>query len=274
MKKLMLAVVAAVAVGSALGGVTRNVPTDGDLATVLGAAVSGDEVVIAASDEPYVLTARLTVPAGVTVRGETGDFNDVVVSGGGVCGGFTLGAGAAISNLTVTACVSSINTKGGGILAETAGAVIENCHVTGCWALSRGVYGVGVYLLKGTMRRCLIDGNYSPAGAQDCRAAALYTSGTPADLLVEDTVVTNNWLTYQSLDNGGYIGAAGINGSGRFVRCYVAGNRMHTIRTTGNATGTGFYANGQVTIESCTFEGNTYGQRFCADVSGVSVGSN
>ena len=274
MKKLMLAVVAAVAVGSALGGVTRNVPTDGDLATVLGAAVSGDEVVIAASDEPYVLTARLTVPAGVTVRGETGDFNDVVVSGGGVCGGFTLGAGAAISNLTVTACVSSINTKGGGILAETAGAVIENCHVTGCWALSRGVYGVGVYLLKGTMRRCLIDGNYSPAGAQDCRAAALYTSGTPADLLVEDTVVTNNWLTYQSLDNAGYIGAAGINGSGRFVRCYVAGNRMHTIRTTGNATGTGFYANGQVTIESCTFEGNTYGQRFCADVSGVSVGSN
>ena len=94
----------AAAVAGTVFGATHNVPADGDLETVVAAAADGDEVVIAANAEPYVLTAALTVPAGVTVRGATGDWKDVVVSGGDAVGGFVLSVGSTLRDVTVTHC--------------------------------------------------------------------------------------------------------------------------------------------------------------------------
>ena len=80
MKKLMLAVGAVLSVGAAFAA-SYNVSTYVELTNALVSVVqSGDEVVIAASDEPYVLAKALTVPAGVTVRGGAGrvGVSDVV----------------------------------------------------------------------------------------------------------------------------------------------------------------------------------------------------
>ena len=272
MKKLMVAVGAVLSVGAAFAA-SYNVSTYVELTNALVSVVqSGDEVVIAASTEPYVLSARLSVPAGVTVRGATGDWKDVVISGGGKVAGLSLGAGSAVSNLTVTSCVIGQNGSGGGIYANV-GSIIENCRVTGCSGTASGVYGVGVYLKESTMKRCVIDGNGTTTGAGNCRGVALYTSGSPSNVLVEDTVITNNWMTYQQLHDGYYIGAPGVSGAGKFVRCYIANNRFCNITSTGSM-GTGFYANGQVTILNCTIEGNTYGQTPYKTIYGLTVSGN
>ena len=81
MKKLMMAV-AAVAGFTLFGGNTLNVPSTAypDIAAAVAAAQEGDEIVLAASETPYALTANLVIPKGVTVRGATGNRDDVIIT--------------------------------------------------------------------------------------------------------------------------------------------------------------------------------------------------
>lgn len=132
MKKLMAAVCACVC---ALGlfGDTLNVPSTDypDIATAVAAAQSGDEIVIAKSTEPYVLAKKITLPTGVSVRGETGDFNDVVISGGGkLNGAFVVGINCAVSNITFTSFVMPGSSDA--IISETGSGAryVDNCRFT------------------------------------------------------------------------------------------------------------------------------------------------
>lgn len=263
MKKLVLAVGAVLSVGAAFAA-SYNVSTYDELTNALVSVVqSGDEVVIAASDEPYVLAKALTIPAGVTVRGATGNFNDVVLSGGGVCSGLTLTQGTSasvqtvISNLTITTCVSAGGTAG---LKVNKWAMAENCRVTDCWATAQqggdGVHGVGVNLLaNGTLKRCVIDGNRTLDTYDGIKAVGLYASGT-----VTDTVITNNYAPKMRANDGNWMGAAGVcaDGGATFTRCYFANNRIGATSKGANTLGIAFHATSYVYLYNCTFEQNNY----------------
>ena len=269
MKKLMLAVAAAVA--GTVFGTTHNVPADGDLETVVAAAADGDEVVIAASETPYVLTAALTVPAGVTVRGATGDWKDVVVSGGDAVGGLTLSANSAVSNLTITACVCGAEGTAGAKVVKDS--TLANCRVTACHATANRANGIGVNN-AGTVRGCLIDGNYAPDTFTGNRGVGLYTSGSAA--LTEDTVIVGNWAAWLNTGNDTWTGhgAAGVRaGGGTFRRCYVGANSVGVVTVGSVTVGSGFFATGAVTIENCTIEGNTYDGPELETVPGLSIGN-
>ena len=260
MKKLVLAVGAVLSVGAAFAA-SYNVSTYVELTNALVSVVqSGDEVVIAASTEPYVLTAALTVPAGVTVRGATGNFNDVVLSGDGKCGGLTLTQGTSasvqtvISNLTITSCVSAGGTAG---LTVKKWSTAENCRVTGCWATAQGSWGVGVNLATdGVINRCVIDGNYTLDTFDGHRGVGIYANGGT----VTDTVITNNYVPKSKLSDGYWQGGAGARAEGgaTFRRCYFANNRIGAISQGANTLGIALYASSHVYLYNCTFEQNNY----------------
>ena len=135
---------------------TINVPEDGDIQFAITNVVSGDHIVIAASTEPYIITKAITVPSGVTLRGASGDRNDVVISGDKAVAGMTLSSGSVVSNLTLTSCVSKGGTAGVTIPKD---AKMENCRITSCYSTARGSWGVAVDI-TGTLKKSCIDGNY------------------------------------------------------------------------------------------------------------------
>ena len=259
---MVLAVVAAVA--GTVFGETYNVSTYDDLTNALtSVAASGDEVVLAASKTPYILAKALTIPAGVTLRGATDDFNDVVLSGDGKCGGLTLTQGTSasvqtvISNLTITTCVSAGGTAG---LTVNKWAMAENCRVTDCWATAQksgdGVHGVGVNLLaNGTLKRCVIDGNRTLDTYDGIKAVGLYASGT-----VTDTVITNNYAPKMRASDGNWMGAAGVRAAGAtFTRCYFANNRIGAITSSSKSVGIALHVDeSYACLYNCTFENNNY----------------
>ena len=187
---LSMALVAVTAVAACAG--TINVPGDqATLADALAAAKSEDEVVVAAGD--YTLSAGLTVPAGVTVRGATGDPADVRVSGN--YGEFTIftisGSGAKVQDL-------SLVKARGGKLATGAAACVK----------------------AGTLQNCIV---------RDCKLGDRVTGvvyATGSDSLVTDCIITNN-LTSGFTDIVNQAGGIlGVDGGATVENCYVGNNSM------------------------------------------------
>ena len=283
MKKLVLAVAAAVA--GTVFGTTHNVPADGDLETVVAAAADGDEVVIAANAEPYVLTAALTVPAGVTVRGATGDWKDVVVSGGDAVGGFILSEGSALRDVTVSHCKAepvkgSIPSAG---VTTAMDAVLANCRVTECWAstdikFSDKETGIGVWAIGGTVTNCVIDGNYSTAPTYNHGVALLMKSASSGKTtqapLVTHTVITNNWENYMQSDSSSYSGCPGVKASaGTLDHCYIADNYFGVCFSQSISIGAAVYATGAITIKNCSIFNQTWNGPMSETLYGVYLGN-
>ncbi len=79
---LVSGALASLLIASAAAAATYNVASITALRTALGSARSGDEIVVAAGD--YSTTTDLYMSyAGVTLRGATGNRDDVVIRGGG-----------------------------------------------------------------------------------------------------------------------------------------------------------------------------------------------
>ena len=263
MKKLILAAVATV-VGSVFGEI-RNVPADGDLATVVAGAKSGDEVVIAASETPYELTATLTVPAGVTVRGATGDWKDVVlrmtVTGARAV---TLSENATLSAVTVTG--AEYQSSGAGVYVSAAGALLENCRVTGCKSAnaSNGNYtpaGGAVANNGGTVRGCVIDGNGRASTGANQHGPIAYQS-LVAGALMENCVITNNVEQFgQSggtlAKSSGYSGMVLMN-AGTMRYTLIADNDAGPITVADTALFGTAVALICATVEHCTIVRNRY----------------
>ncbi len=251
MNKLMMAVGACVCALGLFGG-TLNVPSADypDIATAVAVAQSGDEIVLAKSTEPYVLTAKLTLPKGVSVRGETDDFNDVIISGEGKAGGFQLGAGSAVSNVTFR------QFYGGSILSDAgwdAGLFsIENCRITA--STNDSVWSGTVISLTshgGKFSRSVIDncriGNRS-------RLVRLEYSNAVADRVV----ITNNSFDVGVTDGSGSV--ISISEGASLRNSFIGYNHVGIVRDLqlieGGICAPVVSANG--TLENCVVVGNDF----------------
>ncbi len=153
MTKFCLAIATAIGLSFAANATTWYLSPSGDdtadgqteatafasLATARGKMKTNDTLIIAAGT--YLVTEdRSGFPAGVTIRGATGNARDVVLDGQGTHSGIFLqeGSGSVISSLTVSNCVDTVGQSPaaismGGLQAPKEGGtmnLVTNCVVT------------------------------------------------------------------------------------------------------------------------------------------------
>lgn len=264
-----------------------------EIQAAVDAAAAGDVITVAASAAAY---APFTVAKGVTVRGATGDWKDVVVDGGDskICV-VVSHADAVISSLTAT--------RGHSRGITNTGGTITNCHIVANSMKgsvnSENVRGSGINNDGGTVVDCLIDGNYS---YNHHFGIGLYQTGALA--LAERLVITNNYANLVHGNNNDSTGAGafiaggilrnsiiafnrpttwrnynqtkcgtGVRISGgRMINCTVYGNGVtSTISVSAPGTFGGVYASGAGMVENCVIAGN-YGpngavENWCGDAA-------
>ena len=285
-----LAASAVAAIAGTVSGTTYNVPADGDLATVVGAAQSGDEVVIAASKTPYLLESTLTMPAGVTLRGATGDFNDVVVSGGGtVSGAVVINGNCAVSNITFTSFKTyGIRETGSGAryvencrftkiigtgadgqaIEKNSDGVVSRVVVDNCQLGCNGQKGV-LYGVKGTFTECVVTNNYvEDAVCTEQMPAFVHLYNSTSAIVFKNSFVGNN-------DYGAVHGIRVAKGEccgvvrvdlGTLENCVIVGNaiRHNSPQDVGGIWRKGGY------VKNCIILENGLGSDDWAHVNGSS----
>ncbi|MGN1290141.1 MAG: choice-of-anchor Q domain-containing protein [Bradyrhizobium sp.] len=255
------------------GATTVSVPADYTTieAAIEAAAADSEitEIVVGKADDAeypvtYTFTAMQTVNTALTIRGATGNFGDVIVSGGGTCHPFWVeNSGAELADLTVADGYDGGGNAGGVILIK---GTMRNCRVTGCV----GGYVGGIYLRYGTVVDCVVDGN--SVGAGHYNGGGIFMQ--KPECLVERTVITNNYSrswTYGN-NNGGGTGVYLQDGTMR--NCVVAfndGNKIN-IDYVQLTPAVGVYAAGG-TIENSTIYGNFCGNGAYAGFAGLTATS-
>ncbi len=161
-------------------------------------AQAGDEVRLS-TGEHFITDTFVHVKNDITIRGDTGNREDVIVNGNypttrNRC--FYMTAGT-IADLTIT--------NGYG---QTDATYITKWH-----------YGGGVYMLGGTLRNCLITGNISSN-----RAGGVYMRADGA--LMTNCTLSGNYLVYSGEGGAVYME------KGRIVDCVISNNN-----TAGNGGG-------------------------------------
>ena len=135
---------------------TRTVTDVAGLYEALEAAEPWSEIVLASGS--YVLTSDFDVKKPVTIRGATGNKEDVIIKGGG--GKYCVRLwtdGAAIKDLTVSEAKGYRWWWMDAPIALFGGGLVSNCRVTANIYNGGGVYGVRNW--NGTVIDTLIDGN-------------------------------------------------------------------------------------------------------------------
>ena len=241
-----------------------------EIQAAVDASSAGDVITVLPSASAY---AAFTVAKGVTVRGATGDWKDVVVD--------AAQAKTAVTISHADAVVASLTAKLGQprCFDNTGGGTITNCHATlGNPKVTQNLQGHGVYNNNGKVLDTVIDG---------CRSSDHYSglgyAQHGANALGDRLVVTNNYAN-QTFGNwsGHYAGAVLVAGGifrnsivadnniksfthtpnpmasgvhatgGRVINCTITANRC----TSSNASGTGAYASGSGVFENCIITGN------------------
>ena len=190
-----------------------NVRTAAIYATNLVATAAADSVEILVGDGQYTADNNIYICSGVTLRGATGNRDDVVIGQSTYTRQTTKriieanGNGAVIADLTVTggyiyAHAGNGKYDYGGGVKLTGGAMITNCHVTAC----TGEYG----------------------GA----AAGMRVSNSYAYDVLVDKCTTKPWKADTPIQTKGY--AVLVDGNSVVDRCQIVDNR---------ATGTKFSTN-------------------------------
>ena len=217
-----------------------------DIQTALGNVSSGDEIVIAAGN--YTLANEIRLDSAITLRGETGDANDVTILAAPGKRLFRLGhAGAHLEALTlsggrpasgnggcvlidsaggmVTNCIlrdgvpQGWGASGGGfaIEAKKSAAIVANCVISGCNASLNGNGvddrdrgGTGAYVASGNVRNCLFTGNGSTATASNSGGTILLHGGTVANCTIAG--------------NANYYHPGIVAHSGVAVNCLIGAN--------------------------------------------------
>lgn len=252
MNKLMMAVGACVCALGLFGG-TLDVPgTYATIEAAVAVAQNGDEIVLAKSAEPYVLTAKLTLPTGVSVRGETDDFNDVVISGGGSLGAaFTLNDNCCVSNMTFKLF------KQGPVLGNASWngpCDIVNCRFTAI-TNSTTYYGKSIaQQVKCIVSRVVVD---------NCRIGCNNGGGLVGivthNATYDQIVITNNFVD-AGFSSDGNFRLLNIAHGGTVKNSFIGNNTLGLIRdyylATGEAYGPVATLNG--TLQNCVIVGNTF----------------
>ena len=271
MKKLMMAV-AAVAAFTLFGGNTLNVPSTAypDIAAAVAAAQEGDEIVLAASKTPYALTANLVIPKGVTVRGATGNRDDVIITPSTDKYIQLAADNGVLADLTVANYTADMRT----ILISNAKSVVRNCRVTNC-RFSNWNSHAGIDIGAGLVTNCVVDSCVANLGRP--YATGIYmTGGTLVGSIVRNCSINGGWK-YGTNTDGGIRGAALRVAGGTVINCLVADNTVGTF-IDDNAVptrqlGLGIYAAGSATIINTTVIGNTYSGSESDHLYGLAVDS-
>lgn len=234
-----------VALSAATALADETVTTWDELRTAIGNANYGEVITLAKGDYT-VSTAGVTIPAGVTVRGATGDPADVVITDS-ISGerAFELkNADSVLKDLKVTG-------TGGqtidGFHVWLSNGRMENCVIQGAEGncANAGNYGLNVYVSgSGVVTNCTISSGRGKLYA--CRGANLAVVN---GLVVDCTIENGKCDRYGS-------GANVYISGGRLLRCRVTGglgssNHLNADRSCGG----GVYATGGV-VESCLIQGN------------------
>ena len=211
-------------------------------------AVPGATVVL--SNGTHALASRtLTLSKGITVKGVTGDWNDVKIDAQSNCRAVYINNGAArLSGVTVMR--GRVYYSAAGVFID-GGGTLCNCRVTANTAIDNTAKGSGVYSVNGTVLDCVMDNNgYSgtPAGS------GLFQTGATA--FADRCVITNN---YASSVNTGAGSGIGLWMNGGIVRnCLIAKNRLTTSSALAGNYATGATVEGG-RLENCSIVGNYYG---------------
>ena len=212
---------------------------------------NGSVIKLAASATPYDVTTlsagKITVNRAITVRGETDDPRDTVITGGGAnrCIEITA-SGALVMNLTVTNGVPQLSTKNneyfGGGFYITSG-VASNCVVAGCF---------------------FDDTCFLSATIAKIEGVGVYTSG---DGEIIDSLIENCYVDF-SRDTQIYIQGGGL--SGRAIRCTIRDCKLVSNLTNRYIGGAGAYP---TYLESCEIYGNTVSNTQAAASSQYAIGA-
>ena len=196
---------------------------------------NGSVITLAASATPYDVTTlgagKIVVNRAITVRGETDNPRDTVITGGGAnrCIEITA-ADAIVMNLTVTNGVPQIDRNNqyfGGGFYITSG-VASNCVVTGCF---------------------FDDTCFPSATIATIEGVGVYTSGTGE---IVDSLIENCAVDFSRNASNGYVQGGGL--SGRAIRCTIRNCTLVSNLTRRNIGGAGAYP---TYLESCEIYGNT-----------------
>ena len=241
MFKRFASVLVALSAATALADAT--VTTWEDLRTAIGTAQPGDTITLAKGDYT-VATAGVTIPAGVTICGETGNPADVVIADA-ITGkrAFTLDkADSVLKDLTVTG-IGGQNVDGYHVWLSNGR--MANCVVTGGSGNGNNKKGFNVYVSgSAVVTNCTISNGAT--GAYAAYGANLAVEG---GLVVDCTIM--NGESYRC----GYGANVYISG-GRLLRCRVTGGYAWCNATAAQRSlGGGVYATGGV-VESCLIQGN------------------
>ncbi len=169
---------------------TRTVTDVAGLYEALEAAEPWSEIVLASGS--YVLTSDFDVKKPVTIRGATGNKEDVTIKGGG--GKYCVRLwtdGAAIKDLTVSEAKGYRWWWMDAPIALFGGGLVSNCRVTANIYNGGGVYGVRNW--NGTVIDTLIDGNTGKddqSGNYHNGNGFYYQRGVHS--ILDRSIVTNN----------------------------------------------------------------------------------
>lgn len=244
MFKRFASVLVALSAATALADAT--VTTWDELRTAIGTAQSGDTITLAKGDYT-VTTAGVTIPAGVTVCGATGDPADVVITD-------SISGKRAFELKNADSLLKDLTVQG------TGGQTIDGFHV---------------WLSNGRMENCVIKGGSGNGNANGSKGFNVYVSGSAvvtncvisngkgvlfncyganlavAGGLVVDCIITNGVVTRQGRGSNVYISG------GRLLRCKVTDGeaRCDNNNSSCYSYGGGIYAAGGV-VESCLIKDN------------------
>ena len=229
-------------------------------------ATSGDIITI--TNDLYSGEGVVTVPVGVTVRGFSGNRDDVVVSGDGANRCFYMNSGSKLFHLTVSNGYFD-GSYGGGIYAD--GATISNCAIVSCVSTNGG--GGGIYAKSSsTLVDTLISNNLATSDGGGCllsgctatrirvcnnllvsgSAGAAGGGATLTYCTVRDSWFVRNRANLTGLNAGG----GGARGNGCvFVNCDFSDNEVYGNYS--NAGGGAYYqGNNTIVLIDCTITNN------------------
>ena len=233
----------------------RNAATN--VQDAVDAACGGVTIVV--SNGAYAISAPITIAKGVTLRGLTGNPEDVVFANDNaerllylhhadaVAAGFVLEGG-------------SRKVWGQGAYIDAAGGTVSNCVVRGCTASGSGGYASAVYVgsAYGLVTHCAVTNNVYAATSASANTyfvpgIRVLNGGRVVNTLVADNADTATRSTYYNasgvrVDRGLLLNCTVVNNSGPAVggvwlnhndaancsamNCVVAGNASTTLDAT------------------------------------------
>lgn len=210
----------------------------------LDLAIDGSEIVVLAGTHQMRGTTPIKIFKGVTVRGETGVKEDVIVEKETDADQvFHLNHKLArVESLTMDgkkrAHGSGQDKNGGCVRLEGLGGTVSNCVMRGIAYAKWGDRGGGVYMEAGFVTHCVISNNEVEASSG---GGGVYMSGGT----VANSLITRNRVPGSSYDGG----AVKMAGAGTLVNCTIVGN------TAGKYPGVVFTSD-KAKVINCLFSDN------------------